>query len=280
MDTVKSALPFLGNTAYVMLGMGFVMTDVLWLRLVLAGGYLVLVSFHALQLRPLRIPLFGSLFFVFVNLNFGAKVFMQRYVRLDEVQEPIYRAHFEGDGMTRHEFRTIIHAGEVRLATERTDLVRVGEPHHSLVLILDGEVEVTIGKEMVVKVRSPSMIGEIAFLSPGVAASATAAVLPGCRYVIWDTEVLYKALDNEPSTKHALEIKIGRMIALDLGRKLAGTSQMLAEIVRENSEGADKEQNAECRDTIDVVQRGYFKEPGAAIHAAGAADAHSTYKKQ
>lgn len=240
-ESVKSALPFLGNLAYMMLGMGFVMTDILWLRLTLAGGYLVLMSFHALQVRPLRIPMFGSIFFVFVNLSFGAKVFMQRYSHLDEVQAPIYKEHFEDDGMTRHEFKTLIRAGEVRLATERMDLVRMGEPHQFLVLILDGEVEVIIGEEMVVKVRSPSMIGEISFLSPGLAASATAAVLPGCRYVIWNREELYKALDNEPSTKHALEIKIGHMIAKDLGRKLAGTSQMLATITRENSEDLDPE---------------------------------------
>ena len=57
---VKAALPFIGNGAYVAIVSGFLMTDILTLRVLLAFGYTGLVTYHLLHTRPLRIPLAWS----------------------------------------------------------------------------------------------------------------------------------------------------------------------------------------------------------------------------
>lgn len=63
----KMALPVIGHAAYITITSGFLMTDVLALRVLLICGYTGLVAFHSLHERPLRIPLSWSVFFVLVN---------------------------------------------------------------------------------------------------------------------------------------------------------------------------------------------------------------------
>ena len=60
-------LPYIGNAGYLALASGFLMTDILALRVLLIGGYSGLVCYHALHQNPLRIPLLWSLLFVGVN---------------------------------------------------------------------------------------------------------------------------------------------------------------------------------------------------------------------
>mmetsp|Transcript_41157 Transcript_41157/g.46912 ORF Transcript_41157/g.46912 Transcript_41157/m.46912 type:complete len:133 (+) Transcript_41157:48-446(+) len=62
-DATKNALPMIGNGAYLALASGFLMTDMLQLRLMLGIGYTGLVAFHALHPKPLQIPLRWSFFF-------------------------------------------------------------------------------------------------------------------------------------------------------------------------------------------------------------------------
>ena len=50
---VHPALNALGNASYLALASGFLMTDLLALRALLASGYLGLVCFHSLQKKPL-----------------------------------------------------------------------------------------------------------------------------------------------------------------------------------------------------------------------------------
>jgi hypothetical protein len=63
----KMALPVIGHASYITITSGFLMTDVLALRVLLICGYTGLVAFHSLHERPLRIPLSWSAFFVLVN---------------------------------------------------------------------------------------------------------------------------------------------------------------------------------------------------------------------
>ena len=56
---VHPALNALGNASYLALASGFLMTDLLALRALLASGYLGLVCFHSLQKKPLWVSWLG-----------------------------------------------------------------------------------------------------------------------------------------------------------------------------------------------------------------------------
>jgi len=220
---VKGALPLIGNVAYVALAGGFLMTDVLLLRLLLSFGYGTLVIFHSLQLNPLKIPLAGSVFFVFVNIYFTVNIYLERQVNLSAEERAIHEDFFNED-LAEHEFQHIIRKGEIKTATEKTQVVTKGELQTHLVFVLDGHIDICIGEESHVHVKKEEFVGEGSFIGEIHKARADAFAMPGCRYVIWDLATLKTQLAAEPHAQRALEVKIGR----ELAHKLHDTSLLLA----------------------------------------------------
>mmetsp|Transcript_31143 Transcript_31143/g.72515 ORF Transcript_31143/g.72515 Transcript_31143/m.72515 type:complete len:322 (+) Transcript_31143:118-1083(+) len=233
---VKAALPHLGQAAYVVLSSGFIMTDIIWLRMLLTGGYSGLVCYHALQPRPLRIPLIGSLFFAVANAYMGAKALQQKYLLGDCMtteETVIYEEHF-ASAMSALDFKRLMEHCEVMTVAE-------GEAAHMLVesgsvsdliLILEGSAEVYIDKETKALVHKAGLIGEVSFLKGGPAAS-TVRAKPGCRYLRWDRERLTSAMGKRPSLQNGLELKIGR----ELTKKLASGTWKAEHLLKEIGSG-------------------------------------------
>jgi len=216
-------LPMLGNFAYLTLASGFMMTDVFGLRCLLALGYISLTAYHAFQLRPLRIPLAGSLFFVLVNTYFGATIYLERQVNLTEEERDIFDTHFS-TYVHDYEFQKIIRRAQVIHASERTRLIQIGDVHENLYYILDGEAVVTFADTRPVHVGGGEFIGYGSFiLKPGKSRSSVDA-LPGCRYVCWNLGEFRASLAKDGRARRGLEVKIGRKVA----RKLFETSDRLS----------------------------------------------------
>lgn len=222
-QSAQPVVPLIGNVAYVALAGGFLMTDVLLLRLLLSFGYGTLVIFHSLQLNPLKIPLGGSVFFVIVNLYFTFKIFQERQVNLTPEEQAMYQDFFNED-LADHEFQHIIRKGEVRTATEETKIVTKGELQTHLYFVLDGHIDIKIGEESHVHVKAEEFVGEGSFIGEIHKARADAFAMPGCKYVQWDLKTLKKQLGEEPHAQRALEVKIGR----ELAHKLHDTSLLLS----------------------------------------------------
>merc|ERR1719401_1866741 len=200
------------------------MTDVLALRWLLAGGYVSLVCYHAFQFRPLRIPLAGSLFFVFVNTYFGIKIYLERQVHLDEDEKQIHEKFFS-DEMMDYEFEKIIRAGKVHsVEKDAKRLLKVGDMHENLFFILDGKMEVTFADESHVAIEAGEFVGEGSFIGQPHKSKSNVDALPGCRYVQWSLQEVKTLVKGKANARRALEVKIGR----ELAHKLKNTSQRLA----------------------------------------------------
>mmetsp|Transcript_19985 Transcript_19985/g.69384 ORF Transcript_19985/g.69384 Transcript_19985/m.69384 type:complete len:283 (+) Transcript_19985:93-941(+) len=210
---IRAALPWLGKLAYITLASGFLMTDIFWLRGILAAGYMALTIYHILQLHPLRIPLFGSLVFCGVNTAMAVMLLRERYLILTDSESTIYGEHFEST-MSVSSFKTLMAHGKMLLATEQSSLIKAGEVP-DLVLVLAGEAEVVLEGGNTV-VAEGALVGEVSFIT-GAVASATVLSRPGSSYLVWTPESLRQALEENPSLRNGLELKIGR----ELMRKLA-----------------------------------------------------------
>ena len=94
-SAVKQALPVIGNVAYLSIATGFVMTDILILRVMLVGGYSGLVLYHLLHRAPLRIPLLWSGVFALVNAAKAYGHANERYpAGLTEDDLQLHEQHF------------------------------------------------------------------------------------------------------------------------------------------------------------------------------------------
>eukprot|EP00443_Scrippsiella_acuminata_P071839 CAMPEP_0115437154 /NCGR_PEP_ID=MMETSP0271-20121206/34586_1 /TAXON_ID=71861 /ORGANISM="Scrippsiella trochoidea, Strain CCMP3099" /LENGTH=218 /DNA_ID=CAMNT_0002862749 /DNA_START=175 /DNA_END=831 /DNA_ORIENTATION=+ len=211
-----------------MLAGGFLMTDIFWLRCLLTSGYITLTTYHLLQLRPLRIPLAGSLVFFVVNSGMALWIFKERFMTLDAEEASIYAEHFEST-MSILDFKTLMSYGRIVSAKDPTELMKVGQ-NADLILVLEGRAQVLLDEGKSFFIERQGLLGEVSFVNGGVA-SATAVAMPGCRYIVWSRECLNRELINEPSLQKGLELKIGR----ELMHKLANRSWTPENLRRELS---------------------------------------------
>lgn len=212
---VRVVLPWVGRAAYMMLAGGFLMTDIFWLRCLLTGGYTGLTIYHTFQIRPLRIPLMGSFFFVCVNAAMALSVFSERNMvkELSEEEADIYTSHFEAT-MSVKEFKLLMAHGKVVHATKVMELVHAGVVA-DLVLVLEGRAEVIIPDGELLSITRCGMVGEVSFVG-GTVSSATALAVPGSTYIVWRRDELQGLLAREPAIAKCLELRIGQ----ELMRKL------------------------------------------------------------
>jgi len=231
---VRAVLPLIGNVAYVALAGGFLMTDVLLLRVLLSFGYGTLVVFHSLQLNALRIPLAGSVFFVIVNVYFAVNIYLARRVDLTPEEKSIHEEFFAQD-MADHEFQHIIRRGSIETAKEKTKIITKGKMQTHVLFILDGHVDIVIGDDSHVRVHKEEFVGEGSFVGDVHEARADAFAMPGCKYIIWELDAIKKELAAEPHAQRALGVKMGR----ELAHKLHDTSLLLAKAnMRSHDHGA------------------------------------------
>ena len=159
---VKKVRPIIGHAAYIGLATGFLMTDIFTLRLLLVGGYSALSVFHALQAKPLMIPLRWSIFFVGVNLGMAIQLAYDSWpVTLTKDEEALYECHFPQ--LTPKQFRVLMAAGERVTFKKGALLTREREPCDQLYLLIDGRCEMTLNGECVASINGGGFMNTLAF---------------------------------------------------------------------------------------------------------------------
>ncbi|EOD29734.1 hypothetical protein EMIHUDRAFT_456734 [Emiliania huxleyi CCMP1516] len=158
----RALLPVIGHSAYITLASGFLMTDVLALRLMLIGGYSGLVAFHALHERPLRIPFRWSVFFVVVNGVMALKLVRDRYPgAFGEEEESIYEGSFTQ--LSRGQFKRLMALATVETLPEGAVLTteRAACPH--LYFVLDGSAQMRLNGEAVAVIGRGGFCNTLAY---------------------------------------------------------------------------------------------------------------------
>eukprot|EP00966_Prymnesium_polylepis_P158214 3656721-Prymnesium_polylepis.1 len=176
--------------------------------------------------------------------------------------------------MSIQEFQKLIRCATLSQATERTDGMTKGDVNAPLLLFIAGAAEIDVGGGVTLRSappdrkpsralsvapqacamppdpsscptsllparclrrsRPPGLLGEISFLTGGEA-SATAAVLPGCQFYVWERDSMVALKRGAPAVLRGLELTIARTLSnklVDANRALVGTH---GELERERS---------------------------------------------
>lgn len=205
---IKESLPYIGNGAYLALASGFIMTDMLTLRLALVGGYAGLVSFHALHPRPLQIPLRWSAFFVFVNAGAAYMLVMDQYgASLAEEEEELYLNHFSQ--LTRGQFCQLLAMGKKQEIPDGTILTKEGRVCPRLYFIEKGTAKVFHHGAFAANVDQGGFVNDVAFqIGENEGAYGTVVTDGDCSIIVWDQAELRAHLktrsDMDRNTKYLL----------------------------------------------------------------------------
>eukprot|EP00536_Pseudo-nitzschia_multiseries_P012616 jgi/Psemu1/209256/e_gw1.492.16.1 len=163
----NAALPFIGNGAYMALASGFLMTDMLQLRLMLVGGYAGLVSFHALHAKPLQIPLRWSALFVVVNAGAALLLFVDQWIGalLTDEERALYETHFR-DGLTTGQFYYLLRMSSTRSVDDGVVLTTEGRVSPYLYFIERGQAKVYHHGTFAAYVDEGGFVNDVAFQQP------------------------------------------------------------------------------------------------------------------
>jgi len=219
---LTTALPWIGHASYLALASGFLMTDMLQLRLLLVGGYFGLVTFHSLHPKPLRIPLRWSAVFVLVNAAAAGVLLMDRYAApLDAADEVLYQRHF-CHYLTRGQFHQLLQWGQrVELRSGHV-LTRENVAGEQLYFLLDGRARIYHGGSVAATIERGGFVNDVAFQrGPHVGAYGTVVVVPltsedddddsngtaaaAATALVWDVDTLRAELQKRPELERRMK---------------------------------------------------------------------------
>jgi CRP-like cAMP-binding protein len=228
---VRSVLPFIGHTAYLMIVSGFLMTDMLQLRVVLAAGYSFLVVFHAHHPRPLRIPLGWSGMFVLVNASAAALLLMDRYApgELTEADESLYENSFK-DALTKGQFYQLLKLAERQTVPSGTILSEEGKPCDKLYFIEHGSAKLYHQGTRTAVIEQGGFINDVAF-SRGLSIGAYGTALTDddtVSLLIWDAPTLKEYLKKRPDMDRNMKYLLCDHLVKSLLRQRDGTRERAA----------------------------------------------------
>lgn len=145
------------------LASGFLMTDMLTLRLALVGGYAGLVAFHSLHARPLRIPLRWSALFVLVNAGAACMLIADQFPgSLSEEEEGLYEEHFART-LSRGQFKRLMDLGRSRVVEAGTRLTVEGVHSDTLYFTKRGHCELYLRGRYAKDIDEGSFVNDVAF---------------------------------------------------------------------------------------------------------------------
>eukprot|EP00929_Paragymnodinium_shiwhaense_P054654 TRINITY_DN27406_c0_g2_i1.p1 TRINITY_DN27406_c0_g2~~TRINITY_DN27406_c0_g2_i1.p1 ORF type:complete len:463 (-),score=73.60 TRINITY_DN27406_c0_g2_i1:415-1803(-) len=241
---VKAALPYVGNLAYFGIASGFLMTDVLLLRVILAGGYSVLVAFHSLRERPLRIPLAWSVLFVLVNLVMAIRLFTNGHAFMSPNERKIYHRYLE-HALTETEWKQLVELGTHKVASERNVLITKNSLADLIFLTEGAQAEIEIDENYFIHIDGPCWLGE-SCLYQGGRAIRTVYIKPGANYFLWKRDVLLDFLKKDEKMWKGLE----NLVQKDISSKLQRATNALVQVTAEADSARALCQEASYKEVI------------------------------
>jgi CRP-like cAMP-binding protein len=205
---VRMAVPIIGNLAYIGIASGFLMTDMLQLRILLAFGYTGLVTFHILRPVPLRIPLRWSAVFVLVNAGAACLLIADRYMApLSDEELQLHREYFAI--LTPGQFYQLLSLSTREELDDQTVLTVEGVPCPKLYFIQTGGAQVYHHKDHASNIEAGGFVNDVAFQraqgEQNVGAYGTVVASGRCSALVWDQAKLREHLSTRPAMDRNLK---------------------------------------------------------------------------
>ena len=203
----------LANVLYVV---SYLVTDILWLRVLAVAGGLSSLTWTLTASTPSMTFIGWTLVFNTINAVQIARLWRERRpVRLTAEEQTLYAAAFRT--LTPREFRRLLAAGRWEEAPARQVLIEQGARSRRVLVLASGSAAVKADGRDVATLRPGQFAGEMSFLTGAPTTAAVEAVEP-VRFVSWPTEDLERFLGKHPELRAALQLVLGKDLAVKLAR--------------------------------------------------------------
>jgi CRP-like cAMP-binding protein len=195
------------HLANVLLLASFLVSDILWLRLlnVLAGG--AFIAYFASATPLAWAPIGWNALFLSINLVQIWRLLMERRpVHLSADELALHRLAFRA--LTPREFVRLLAVGQWCEARPGDRLVEQGVRVERMLVLHAGSTDVVVAGARVAQLRPGQLIGEMGFLTDAATSADVVAAEP-TRYFAIPTESLRSLFKKHPELRAAMQAVIG-----------------------------------------------------------------------
>ena len=243
-------LPVVGHGAYLAIASGFLMTDMLYLRCLLVGGYTGLVAFHSMHQKPLRIPLSWSAVFVLVNAGAGCVLAYDQYCPLlSEDQEELYREHFQTT-LSRGQFYSLMQMASFHEVPDNKILTLENQVCPNIYFVLKGRAKVYHRKAFAAYIDEGGFVNDVAFSQGGqnnTGAYGTVITVGDCSIIMWNQAELRQYMRSRPDMDRNMKYTLSKHLMKSLLKQ--------REARHENDKLTDQEYRQEIEGAQDFFGR-------------------------
>jgi len=204
-----------GHLASVLTMIAYLLKDILWLRLLTILSCFAGIAFvYFVPAEPLWTVIYWNILFAVINIVQIAIIIKERAgVHFSEEEKELHETLFKS--FAPFEFMKLMRVGQWREAQAGEVLAVDQQPLDAVMLIYNGLAGVEKDGKEVAKLKDGNFIGEVSFITEGVATATVRALMP-TRYIAWPKTAIKSLLNRNPSMRFAMQA----MLSTDLSKKL------------------------------------------------------------
>ena len=204
-----------GHLASVLTMVAYLLKDILWLRLLTILSCFAGMAFnYFVPATPLWTVIYWNILFAIINIVQIAIIIKERAgVHFSEEEKELHETLFKN--FAPFEFMKLMRVGQWREAQPGEVLAVDQKPLDAVMLIYNGLAGVEKDGKEVAKLKDGNFIGEVSFITEGVATATVRALMP-TRYIAWPKGAVKALLNRNPSMRFAMQA----MLSTDLSKKL------------------------------------------------------------
>lgn len=209
------------HVGFAVAGLAYLFRDILWLRLVAVGSY-VIFSIVAINRGPDVMWEFLPWYMAFTAINLGHAlllIYQRRLWKFSPEEAALHACAFPA--LSRQPAKRLMRQGSWKTLEPGFSMTREGEFAECVYVVATGCVQVTLHDQAIAELGCGQFVGEIGFIA-GRPASATAIALPnesniGPRVLCWNIKKLRKLFTKDADFRMAMESALGSDLARKIG---------------------------------------------------------------
>jgi hypothetical protein len=202
------------HLANVLLLVSFLVSDILWLRVLNIAAGAAFIAYFRLATPSAIVPVAWNLLFLGINVVQVARLWLERRpVKLSNDELSLHQLAFRT--LTPREFLRLVAIGTWEEAEPGARLIEQGTELERVLVLRSGVTEVVANGERVAELKAGQLVGEMAFLSRAKT-SAAVVVKERARFLALKSEKLRALFKKHPELRAGVQMAIGN----DLIQKL------------------------------------------------------------
>ncbi len=213
-----SYLHVIGNIAFILVALSFMVKDMLWLRALSIMASTCSIFYNSnVAATPLWVPISWNMFFMSLNVYHIVNIIRgNRSIHLNEKEKELFSLAFSN--LSLMEFSKLMKIANWKVIAPEVTIIEENQPMTELLMIYNGDVEVIVASKKVNELKDGQYVGEMSFLSDGVA-SATVKTKRQTEIVTWGQKELKDLMKRNPSIIYSLQASMGEQMAKSLKAK-------------------------------------------------------------